>query len=328
MNAQRRIRYLFIIFLLFFSSSCGILTRDSYLPGKRVLLDAHNCYPYQEKWSDRIDRALKSGIPLAIEQDLVWFTDSTTGISRSIVSHGKPFTGNEPSLKQYFFERIRPFVEGALRDGSRKKMPFIVLNLEFKNDVPEHHRAVWEMLGEYDEWLCTALRTDTISTLMPLDVKPVLILTGSADLEQASFHDSLKQDERLKIFGAIHTGGDSANLTPQEIALEKANNYRRWWNNSWKVVETGGQRDAAEWTQADMIRLKALVKHAHNLGLWIRFYTLNGYAPDAPDMGWSEGYNFGSLEQVKIRWKAAIECGVDFIATDQYEELGKFLSQH
>ena len=39
-------------------------------PGSRTLMDAHNCYPYFEWWSDRIDRALSAGTPLAIEQDL------------------------------------------------------------------------------------------------------------------------------------------------------------------------------------------------------------------------------------------------------------------
>ena len=35
-------------------------------PGTRVLLDAHNAYPYNGKFTDRIDRALGTGLPLAI----------------------------------------------------------------------------------------------------------------------------------------------------------------------------------------------------------------------------------------------------------------------
>ena len=30
-------------------------------PGGRVLLDAHNCYPYDGKWADRIERNLQEG---------------------------------------------------------------------------------------------------------------------------------------------------------------------------------------------------------------------------------------------------------------------------
>jgi hypothetical protein len=42
-------------------------------PASRVLLDAHNTYPYGEWWGDRIDRALSTGVPLAVEQDLAWY---------------------------------------------------------------------------------------------------------------------------------------------------------------------------------------------------------------------------------------------------------------
>src|SRR5205809_5047466 len=48
----------------------GRFVPDAVLPGARSLMDAHNCYPYFEWWPDRIDRALSSGTPLAIEQDL------------------------------------------------------------------------------------------------------------------------------------------------------------------------------------------------------------------------------------------------------------------
>src|SRR5690349_24414462 len=89
-------------------------------PGARVLLDAHNCYPDGGQWADRIERALSTGLPVAIEQDLVWFRDPRSGVSRSILSHGEPFTGTEPSLATHFFERIRPLVEQALRDGKRE----------------------------------------------------------------------------------------------------------------------------------------------------------------------------------------------------------------
>jgi glycerophosphoryl diester phosphodiesterase len=83
-------------------------------------------------------------------------------------------------------------------------------------------------------------------------------------------------------------------------------------------VEKGAQRKAKDWTKEDMQRLRSLVDHAHALGLWIRFYTLNGYET-AESQGWDEDYNFGSKERVSLRWRAALEAGVDFVATDQYE---------
>ena len=37
--------------------------------------------------------------------------------------------------------------------------------------------------------------------------------------------------------------------------------------------------------------------------------------------GWDKGYNFGSREKASLRWMAAIKGGVDFVATDQYEDV-------
>ena len=66
--------------------------------------------------------------------------------------------------------------------------------------------------------------------------------------------------------------------------------------------------------------------HAHKLGYWVRFYTLDGFKP-AEDQGWGSYYNFGSKDAVILRWKAVIAAGVNFIATDQYEDLAPYLKQ-
>ena len=102
------------------------------------------------------------------------------------------------------------------------------------------------------------------------------------------------------------------------LPLPRASNYRRWWNNPWPVLEGESQPRATDWTPAEQARLQTLVNRAHDAGLWIRFYTLNGH-DDLGDLGWSKGYNFGSLDAVRSRWRAAIAAGVDFVATDQYE---------
>jgi len=46
---------------------------------------------------------------------------------------------------------------------------------------------------------------------------------------------------------------------------------------------------------------------------------LDGFQP-ADGHGWDDGYNFGSRQAVLARWKAALAAGVNFIATDQYED--------
>lgn len=304
-----------------FGEDARLLTPTGFLPGGRVLLDAHNCYPYHGLWSDRIERALKTGLPIAIEQDLVWYTDRNTGRSWSIVAHNQPFSGDEPTLKSYFFERIRPIVERALHDGNNKDWPLITLNLDFKTEEPAHLTAIWDLLGEYESWLCTAERTASTRPLRSLELRPVLVLTGGSDVQQKVFHDEVPVGKRLRLFGSLE-------LTDAPLILVgPANNYRRWLNNPWSAVEKGGQQKAGEWTPADAESLQSLVKFAHDHGLWIRFYTLNGHDPGS-SQGWSESYNFGSEEAARIRWKAAIDAGVDFVATDQYELFAKLKSKY
>jgi len=290
-------------------------------PGSRVVLDAHNAYPDTGRFADRLDRALATGIPVAIEQDLVWLPATGARTARSVVSHGAPFDGTEPSLKQYFFERIRPIVESALRDRNTGQWPLITLNLDLKTNEPEHHQALWALLGEYEAWLTTAIRTADGSTAAPLDVKPVLVLTGSNDAQEESFHTRVPVGQKLRLFGAVQIRPASAGSPAlRSITFPRATNYRRWWNAPWSVVEARGQREAGEWTADDAERLKTLVTDAHAAGLWVRMWTLNG-SDDVTRAanGWSAGYNFGSAEAARLRWQAAIDARVDYVATDQYE---------
>ena len=292
-------------------------------PGSRTLMDAHNCYPYFEWWSDRIDRALSAGTPLAIEQDLGWYTDKKTGKSWSVVTHGQPYSGEEPTMDKYFFERVRPIMEKALQEGNRGDWPLITLNLDFKDNKPEHIAAVLALLRKYQAWLSSAPKGAHERDVQTLDMKPILVLTGEADAQQTVFYDQLKAGERVLAFGAIHSGDKNPQAAPEVLGAEKASNYRRWWNNPWKVVEADGQQHAGEWTPEKMSRLKALVDRAHANGLWIRFYTLDGATEaELSSNGWFHGYDFGTLEAARIRWQAAIAAHVDYIASDQYELLG------
>jgi hypothetical protein len=200
------------------------------------------------------------------------------------------------------------------------------LSLDFKSNEPEHHKVVWALLGEYESWLCTAERVADRRQAMPMDVGPLLVLTGSADEQEQSFHDAVPVGQRLRLFGSVHVHGEEPDVPPERMVRQRATNYRRWWNNPWKVVEKDGQAKARDWTTEDMARLRALVDHAHAMGLWIRFYTLNGHR-SSDSRGWSNGYNFGPRGRVQLRWRAAIKAGVDFVATDQYEEFAAFKAE-
>jgi hypothetical protein len=304
----------------------GLTAQQVPMPGSRTVMDAHNCYPYFEWWSDRIDRALSGGTPLAIEQDLGWYTDKRTGKSWSVVTHGAQMSGEEPTMEKYFFERVRPIVEQALRSGDRSRWPTITLNLDFKSEEPEHLVAVWELLNRYRDWITSAPKSSDSSVVSALEIRPILVLTGESDAQQAVFYDRIPVGRRLLVFGAVHTHTDNPMAPPEVLEPERASNYRRWWNNPWKVVEEGGQSRAGDWTSADEHRLRALVEHAHAHGLWIRFYTLDGATEQELSChGWFHSYNFGSLEAAKRRWRAAQADGVDYLASDQYEQLAESL---
>jgi hypothetical protein len=299
---------------------CSSLSAQQFHPGARTVMDAHNCYPYFEWWGDRIDRALSVGTPVAIEQDLAWHTDPKTGRSWSVVTHGDPTYGNEPTMDQYFFSRVRPIVEKALREGNHGNWPIITLNLDFKDNKPEHLAAVLALLRQHQSWLTTSVKGAEATEVQPLDIKPILVLTGEPDEQQTVFYDQLQPGDRVLLFGAIHTEDKDPSAPPEVMDPGKATNYRRWWNNPWKVVEAAGQPDAGAWTAAKMNRLRALVERAHANGLWIRFYTLDGATKAQLSCnGWFHDYNFGSLDRARVRWRASIAAHVDYLASDQYE---------
>lgn len=319
---------------LFAGWSLGAQPPDlKFLNGGRPVLDAHNCYPYDGKWADRIDRALKTGFPVSIEQDLAWYVDPATGKGRVVVSHSPHANESDPTLQKYFFDRVRPIMEKALAENQQAQWPLVILHFDFKDNQPALLHAVWDLLGEYQAWIVTAPKQADPHTLTPMTRKPLLVITEDSDAQEEVFFHQVPVGSDLRLFGSAHTNmpkGKSqqesihlaATLPPDQLLNEAPTNYRRWWNNSWYEVEEGGQPRAGDWTRADAARLHALVNHAHQLGYWIRFYTLDGFPERVgADQGWFSGYNFGSLKAAQIRWRASIKAGVNFIATDQYEDL-------
>jgi hypothetical protein len=50
-------------------------------------------------------------------------------------------------------------------------------------------------------------------------------------------------------------------------------------------------------------------------------------SPGGDPGGWGDSYNFGSRDAVEVRRKAALDAGVNLIATDQYEDLAAFVKK-
>jgi hypothetical protein len=297
-------------------------------PGARVWMHAHNCYPVDGAWEDRIDRALGTGLPwVAIEQDVAWIAPAAGLPGRSVVAHDTPAEGDEPTLESHFFERVRPLLDRALAEDHRDRWPIVVMSLDFKTNEPEHHRAVWDLLGRYERYLTIATKRGHAGSVSPLRAGPLLVLTESGEGQERDFFTSQPYGATLRLFGTVPPPelDKETEKRRHELGLDRlvpsgATDYRRWVNFPWSAVEAGGPPEAGAWSDADDARLRALVTRAHSLGLWIRFYTLNGHAP-AENRGWSDSYNFGSIEAARQRWEAVRRAHVDFVATDQYEAL-------
>ena len=194
---------------------------------------------------------------------------------------------------------------------------------------------MWKLLGEYrivDHHRAADRRSAQAGKF---DKKPLLVLTEDADIQEEIFFKQLKPRReaagvRVGAYGTRRQRKTReerahllATLPPEQLLPDPPTNFRRWWNNSWFEVEEGGQTKAGDWTAADNARLRALVDRAHKLGYWIRFYTLDGFE-ESENRGWDHGYNFGSRAAAELRWRAALDAGVDLIATDQYEDLAAF----
>lgn len=279
----------------------------AFAPGERSLFEAHNCYPYNSWYADRIDRALLMPPPIAIEMDMRWHE------GQLIVAHDAPRTPKTPTLKEYAFDKLHLIVERALESEDHSQWPLFTLNVnDMRGDDPAMYAALWQLAVDHKRWLCTAVKGEDPDVVAPMTVGPVLLLTNGSRQALKTFYDDVPVGGDLLLFGS----GDPD---------RPATNFRRWINYAWDAVEPEGQPKAGAWTSEDADRLSALVKHAHEQRYWIRFYTLNGHAPLAVvQNGWSPAYNFGTLEAAQIRWKAAREARVDFIASDQYEAVAQF----
>ena len=308
----------------------------AYAPGSRTLMLAHNAYPDHGKYADRLDRALSSGQPFVVEQDLSWVD------GRSLMIHGaKNVAADDPTLESYFFPRVKPVIEKALKQGNRGNWPLITLYLDIKNDPPEHLEAISKLLDRYQAWLTTAVKTADIGKQSPLDLKPMMVLVEDKqnDIKQQFFYDRVPMGGKIRVFGSpakpdpnpgrkLSKDEASARMfatDPEQLVTAKVDNYHRWWGSDWGYIEKGGPMKAGAWTKESEARLLKFVRYGHRLGYYVGFYCLNGYTA-AEDQGWDKSYNLGSRVAATDRWKAAIRAKVDFISTDQYEDLTKMIA--
>ena len=341
---MRRCLFVSALTLLVLAALCPAFAQ--FAPGKRTLVLAHNMYPEGDKYTDRLDRALASGMPLAIEIDLTWAPNPKTGKPFSLVGdfperRFNQITGNEPVLETQFFEVVRPIVEKALKSNNKSNWPLIRLYLDIKNDPPEHLESIIGLLHKYQDWLTTAVKTSDPAHQSPLDLKPLMVILEDKDndIKEEYFYNRVPVGGRILAFGSAKVtmpAGQGMNahqilqaraaMKPQELITEHATNYRRWWGVPWDAIEPGKKMEAGAWTSAKQDRLDDFVNYAHEMGYLISFWNEDGGSEDtAKELGWAPKYNFGSLDAATIRWKAMIKARADFIGTDQPEEAARVL---
>lgn len=308
-----------------------------FAPGSRTELWAHNAYPDHGKYGERLDRAISAGTPFMVEEDLAWIDQ------RSLLIHGaKNVSEDDPTLESYFFPKVQPIMEKALAEGNHGNWPLVILYLDIKNDPPEHLEAISKLLDKYDAWLTKAVKTQDISVQSPLELKPMMVLVEDKhdDIKQDFFYDRVPVGGKLRVFGSVtkYDNNIDKKLSKQtaidglfDVPLERiftkhADNYRRWWGIDWSFIEKGGEPNGGEWTKEKEQRLRRFVDYGHHLGYFVGAYGLSGWTT-SENQGWDKDYNFGSREAVLPRWHAAIRSHLDFIATDQYEDLAKLIHE-
>jgi hypothetical protein len=295
---------------------------------------AHNAYPDESKFGDRLDRAISAGVPFVVEEDLVWVD------GRSLIIHNaKAATPDSPTLDSYFFPKVKPIVEKAMKDGNKGNWPLITLYLDIKNDPEEHLTVISKVLDKYDTWLTKAEKTADPSKQSPLELKPMMVILEDKqdDIKQSFFYDRVPVGGKIRAFGSAVKFDDNPNklprtaraerfaamlkVEPEQMLTKRADNWRRWFGTDWSFIEPCGPGHGA-WNAATEARMKHFVDYGHSLGYLVSLYSVNGFS-DSENQGWTAEFNFGSREAAMTRWKAAAAAHADFIATDQYEMLAK-----
>jgi len=308
-----------------------------FAPGFRTLMLAHNAYPEEGKFGDRLDRAISGGLPFAVEEDLVWVD------GKSLLIHNAKAAGpDSPTLESYFFPKVAPIIEKALKEGNKGDWPLITLYLDIKNDPEEHLEAISKVLDKYDGWLTKAVKTADISQQSPLELKPMIVILEDKqnDIKQAFFYDRVPIGGKLRAFGSATKFDDNpthlprtaraerlANMVkmePKQLLDKHADNYHRWFGTDWAFIELCGPTHGSDWSVTAEARVKRIVDYGHSLGYLVGFYSINGFSDDQ-NQGWTPEFNFGSREAASVRWNAAIQAHADFIATDQYEDVAELV---
>src|SRR5262249_38231771 len=153
---------------------------------------------------------------------------------------------DSPTIESYFFPKVAPIMEKALKEGNKGNWPLITLYLDIKNDPEEHLEAISKVLDKYDSWLTKAVKTADIAKQSPLELKPMIVILEDKqnDIKQSFFYDRVSVGSKIHTFGSPTKFDDNpthlprtaraermsllTTLQPEQLVSAHADNYHRW----------------------------------------------------------------------------------------------------
>lgn len=273
---------------------------------------AHNCYPALGVSDARLRRALALGFD-NIEIDLGWDPENR----RLVVGHDpQPLPGRTyPEFAEYLLPALTDHLARPRPDRAPS-----VLTIDFKTAEPDAVRSFKRFLDERPDWFADSLKTDDpLAPAPPWNRRALVVCITGSERAKILFDELVPVGTPYRAFRDRVVSGTDA--PPEVVIPERATNYQRFITLNWNVVEPGGPPRAGAWDDRKNARLREIAARARERGLLLRVYCLNGQPRSLQGLV----YAFGSDDAARIRWAAARDAGVPFIATDDYEALADFL---
>lgn len=272
-------------------------------------ISAHNCYAANRADNPRLAEALALGID-NIEIDLGW----DQAESQLIIGHdAKPRPG-------VVYPRIETSLIPVLENHWKTPRPDgapTVLTIDWKTGNPEAVRQFKGFLDAHSAWFSSAPKSPN----SPMTPRRLTVCFSGSDTAKDAYDAMIPSGGTYRAFrDRVIGAGAKYQEDLKSYIPEPSTPYHRFLAFHWGAVERGGPALSGEWTPAEADRLHALTTLAHRQGFQIRLYSLNGHT--GPLLG---GYRFADDEAARVRWSAAADAGVDWIAGDEYREMADAL---
>jgi hypothetical protein len=280
-------------------------------PPRPMPVGAHNCYLEDRHDNPRLIEALKLGID-NIEIDLGW-DDATRRLIIGHDAYSRPGVAY-PRIQDSLVPPLEAHLAVPRPDGAPT-----VLTIDWKTAQPEAVRQFQQFLDAHPDWFSSAPKAAD----SPLTVRRLTVCFSGSEAAKDAYDALIPPGGTYRAF-RDRVFGAGAKYEPEVAAYVPGPStaYHRFLAFHWSAVERGGPAAAGEWTRAESDRLRDLTALAHRRGFRVRFYCLNGHTGAL--LG---GYRFADDEAVRVRWLAAADAGVDWIASDEYREIAAVLGK-